>query len=81
LVTPQLLLDGELEALVAQCGDLPNESGIEVEYADSCPTKIVPNLSAPRPSLIDCMANALSSVRSGCAIGLDCASVERSTLR
>jgi hypothetical protein len=77
----QTLLDGELDAIVTRCGGIPNESLIEVEYSDGCPTKVVPHLSVPTPSLTTCIIAALSSLRSGCAIGLTCAYVERTTLQ
>lgn len=80
LQSAQSLLIEELDVAVTACGGIPNESSIEVDYRDGCPIKAIadrpPSLMPP----VDCLMAKLSSSRSGCALHLECAVVERSTL-
>jgi hypothetical protein len=84
IVTPQELLDGQFDDLVVQCGGLPNESSLEVEFTDGCATGLVASISGPvddSAPLRSCIEQALDKVHFACADGLDCAGTGRSTLK
>jgi hypothetical protein len=83
LTTPQQLLNGQLAAVVEACGELPNESRLEVTFEAGCATQLSESLSGPLGShedLLDCIREALDAQHFDCAEELDCAGMERSTL-
>jgi hypothetical protein len=82
--TPQVLLDGDLQRLVSECGGLPDESTVQVDFADGCATAILAEVSGP-PShgeaIAACLAPKLAATRFACAVGLSCAIVSQSTVQ
>jgi hypothetical protein len=79
--SPQLRLDHELFSIIEGCGAVPNETFFEVEYRDGCPTKMIVTNISRLPLNLSCIVAALSSERSRCAIGLQCAETAWSTLQ
>ena len=84
ITSPQELLNAQFDQLVArECGELPNESSLEVEFVDGCASGLVAAISGPTDGsapLVACIERALDVVHFACADGLDCAATERSTL-
>jgi hypothetical protein len=84
LETPQTLLDAELVRVIEQCGGLPEESTVQVDFSDGCATAILAEVSGPPPrdeALVACLWPKLSATRFACAIGLACGIVSLSTLQ
>ena len=81
--TAQLSLQGQFSEIVDACGDLPNESILQVEFQGGCATRLSDSISGPsdHAELLSCIGKALDALHFACADDLDCASVERSTLR
>jgi hypothetical protein len=82
LLTPQTLLQSQFSTIVDGCGGLPEESSLQAEFQGGCATRLSASLSgaADQADLLTCVGNALDALHFDCADGLDCASVERSTL-
>ena len=84
LTTPQELLNGQLDAIAQACGEIPNESNLEVSFEGGCATQLSESLSGPPGSsddVLDCIREALDVHHFACAEELDCARIERSTLK
>jgi hypothetical protein len=83
ITTPQELLGSQFEALVDACGEIPNESQLEVTFDGGCATRLSDSLSGPVGSheeLLACVRKALDSRHFACAEQLECVRMERSTL-
>jgi hypothetical protein len=83
LLTPQTLLQSQFFTIVDGCGGLPDESSLQVELRGGCATRLSASLSGPtdHADMLSCVGKALDALHFACADDLDCASVERSTLR
>jgi hypothetical protein len=80
LITPQVLLNEQLAAIVDDCGGLPNESSLEAEFEVGCATGLSVSLGGDAAGLLGCIEKALAVRHFICADGLRCARVRRSTL-
>lgn len=82
--TPQMELAEELDSLIVQtCGELPNESSVQVRFANGCATALDAQMPGPPgtfATLVSCIGEALDRVHFECADSLECAGTGRSTL-
>lgn len=74
---PQAFVDEGVRATLGAC--LGNESWVNVLLADGCVTDFT--LSSTRPDEVDCILDALGSLRFGCAPDVTCSGALISTLR
>jgi hypothetical protein len=73
----QAALDATLASVLSGC--FLNENILEVELQAGCATRFV--LTGSRPDALECVADVLGSRRYACALELECARAEVSTLR
>jgi hypothetical protein len=72
-----------LYGLIVECGGIPDETAVEVDFRDGCPTKLVTTISDSwwQSRLDDCMVPKLTGKRFQCAVGADCIGYLYTTLR
>ncbi len=84
ITTPQEELDlVDLSELVDSCGGLPNESSIQVTFANGCATALAASMPGPPGTLdvlLECIEQSLDRVHFECADSLECGGTGRSTL-
>jgi hypothetical protein len=82
-VTPQDELDRDVERVAAECGQVPDETSIEVLFLYGCATNLElrSRASSDTSPLIDCLERKLDALLFECAEGLSCGMFTHSTMR
>lgn len=80
--TPQELLTRQISDIAVACNGPPNESHFELDFQAGCASRVA--LVVPGPTdttaFLDCVTNAVSTVRFDCAQALACARLDPTTL-